>query len=195
MGVKLNDKFCSDYEKERLLELIKRDAYKQGEFTLSSGKKSKHYFNTKTVTFSPEGAFLVAKVFMEKIFSDDFSHNIDAVGGLEIGTIPITGSLSVLCYESGLDISFFVVRKKTKGHGERNLVEGANLDKIKSVIVIEDVITTGQSARKAVDSALELGWEVKKVITLIDREEGAVEMFKEAGVPFEPIFKMKDFKV
>lgn len=163
--------------------------YRKGDFVLASGEKSRYYFNTKSITFSPEGAFLVAKAFIGKITTE----KIDGVGGLEIGSIPITGSLCILCYQEELDFSFFVVRKRTKQHGERRQVEGSKIDKISNVIIIDDVTTTGNSVVQTVDAVNSLGWNVKKIITLIDRKEGGQELLSERNIPFDSIFSIEDF--
>ena len=120
----------------------------------------------------------------------------DYVGGLEMGAVPIAGAIAQLSWLKGKPIQAFFVRKKPKEHGAKLSVEGlapGESLKGKRIIVVEDVTTTGGSAIKAVDAVKDAGGEVIMVFTMIDREEGATETFKSAGVPFRSLFRAAEF--
>lgn len=174
------------YDHGRLLRLFKEHAFKVGRFPLASGKISNYYLNSKSVTLLPEGAFLIARGFLEKIKDLE----VDAVGGAAMGAVPMTGSLAALC---GMDerfqhIKFFVDRKNPKKHGDQKQIEGPELQKGDRAVVIEDVATTGSSAMGTVNALEELhGCQIVKVIALMDRKEGARELFEGRGIEFDAI--------
>lgn len=164
--------------KEELKKLLKETgAIKFGDFTLASGKKSDFYVDCRKVTLHPQGAKLIGKIILEKIRDI----KIDAVGGLTMGADPIIGAVITLS-----DIPGFIVRKKTKEHGTKQKIEGI-IDKGYNVLIVEDVATTGKSALEAIAAAEEAGAKVVKVISVVDREEGAAEALK--NYAFDPILK------
>jgi len=167
--------------KEELLRLLKQQsAFKFGEFTLSSGKKSDFYVDCRKVTLHPQGARLIGRLVLEKLGS----LRVDAVGGLTLGADPITSSVVVLS-----DLPGFIVRKKAKEHGTKQRIEGI-LQPGWSVVIVEDVATTGGSALEAIEAAEAAGAKVAKVISVVDREEGAKEAL--AKYDFDPIFKKSE---
>ena len=175
--------------RERLRLLMQERAFKTGNFTLASGKSSPYYFNSKVVILSAEGAFLVAKAFLEKIKP----LTLDAVGGAAMGAVPLAGSLAPLCYQAGMGhINFFVDRKQAKQHGDSQRIEGPALPGGARVAVIEDVVTTGGSAMSTALHLRELGCQVVKVIPLLDRKEGAAELFAAENMELDPIFTIED---
>lgn len=178
------------YSKERLLHLFKEHAFKKGSFPLTSGKVSSYYFNSKSLTLLPEGAFLVAKAILEKIKLS----KVDAIGGAALGAAPIAGSLAALAHlENDLShLTFFVDRKKEKEHGDMKRIEGPELDKGAKVVIIEDVTTTGSSAMSTAKELRQQGCTVVKVISLLDRKEGAADLFSNEGIPFDPIFNIEE---
>lgn len=153
---------------------------KFGEFTLSSGKKSDFYVDCRKVTLHPQGAKLIAKIILEKIKG----MKVDAIGGLTLGADPITASVVALS-----EIPGFIVRKKEKEHGTRQKIEGI-IEAGYKVVIVEDVATTGASARQAIEAAEATGAKVVKVISVVDREEGAAEALK--GYDFDPIIRKSD---
>ncbi|MBU0630052.1 MAG: orotate phosphoribosyltransferase [Candidatus Margulisbacteria bacterium] len=168
--------------KDALLSLFKKiSAVKTGDFTLSSGKKSNLYIDCRRVTLHPEGARLIGKIILEKIGNS----KIDAIGGLTLGADPITSSVVML---SG--IPGFIVRKKEKEHGTKQKIEG-HLRPGWKVAVVEDVSTSGASALQAIAAVEAAGATVVKVISVVDREEGATDSLK--NYPFDPILKKSDF--
>lgn len=181
------------FDKERLFYLFKEYAYKKGEFPLSSGGISQHYFNSKALLLLPEGAFLVAKGIMEKIKGME----VDAIGGAALGAAPMAGALAVLSYfdPSFQKVKYFVDRKKAKEHGDRKRIEGPDLKEGAKIVVIEDVATTGSSAMGTVETLRNSGYEVLKVIALLDRKAGAAELFAGEGIAFEAIISIDELGI
>jgi len=176
----------------RLADIIRKRSFGRGEITLASGRKSDFYFNLKPTMLDPEGAALLAELTYEALKDD----NLDFVGGLEMGAVPPAGAIAQLSWIKGHPIAAFFVRKKPKEHGAKLLVEGLTKDETlqgKRVVVVEDVTTTGGSAIKAVESVREAGGDVVLAFTMIDREEGADEAFKAAGIPFRALYKAGEF--
>jgi orotate phosphoribosyltransferase len=176
----------------RLHDIIRRRSFGRGEVTLASGRKSDFYFNLKPTMLDPEGAALLAEVTYEALRDDE----LDYIGGLEMGAVPLAGAIAQLSWLKGHPIAAFFVRKKPKEHGARLAIEGLareeNLEG-KRVVVIEDVTTTGGSAMKAVEVLREVGANVVLVLTMVDREEGANDTFAQAGLPFRSIYKASEF--
>jgi len=166
--------------KEALKKLLLEKAVKIGEFTLASGKKSNFYIDCRKVTLHPEGARLIAKIILEKIKG----LKVGAVGGLTLGADPITASIVALS-----DLPGFIVRKKAKEHGTRQKIEGL-IEPGWNVLIVEDVATTGASALEAIRAVEDFGAKVVKVISVVDRQEGAAEALKKYD--FDPIFKKSE---
>lgn len=177
--------------KQQLFSLIKRDAYCEGNFRLSSGKMSSYYIDCRKVTLSSEGALLAGRLIVELIKGKD----IDAIGGPTIGADPIVGAASVLSllkYKKPLKA--FLVRKHAKGHGMQQQLEGPPLPKGSRVVVIDDVATSGGSLLDAIAVLKQQAMTVVMVIVLVDRNEGAKEKLQEAGCALHSIFNIDDFK-
>lgn len=155
-------------------------AFKTGDFVLSSGKRSNFYIDCRKITLHPQGARLIARVILDKIKG----LKVDAIGGLTLGADPITGAVVALS-----DIPGFIVRKKEKEHGTKQKIEGF-IEPGWSVVVVEDVATTGASALQAISAVEAAGARVVKVIPVVDREEGAAEALK--NYDFDPIFKKSE---
>ena len=171
--------------KEELLELLKKDAYKKGEFTLSSGKTSEHYVNCKPVTLSGRGLTLASLLMLMYV-------ETDVVAGLTLGADPLVSGVSLV---SALDrrlVNGLIIRKEAKGHGTQAWIEGPLPKEGTKITVLEDVTTTGGSAIKAVEKLREAGYVVDRVVTIIDREEGADALMKETELELCSIFKLSD---
>lgn len=176
----------------RLADIIAKRSFGRGEITLASGRKSDFYFNLKPTMMDPEGAALLAELTFESL--KDYA--LDYVGGLEMGAVPLAGAIAQLSWMRGHPIAAFFVRKKPKEHGARLAVEGLAKGETlqgKRVVIVEDVTTTGGSAIKAADAVRDAGGEVALVITMVDREEGATETFRDAGIPFRSLYKASEF--
>ncbi len=176
----------------RLADIIAKRSFGRGEITLASGRKSDFYFNLKPTMLDPEGAALLAELTYDALKDD----GLDYVGGLEMGAVPLAGALAQLSWMKGHPIAAFFVRKKPKDYGARLAVEGLATGESlsgKRVVIVEDVTTTGGSAIKAADAVRDAGGEVVLVFTMVDREEGAVEAFRDAGIPFRSLYRAYEF--
>ena len=173
--------------KEELLELLKKDAYKKGDFTLSSGKTSEHYVNCKPVTLSGRGLTLTSLLMLMYV-------ETDVVAGLTLGADPLVSGVSLV---SALDrrlVNGLIVRKEAKVHGTQAWIEGPLPKEGTKITVLEDVITTGGSAIKAVKRLRDAGYEVNKVVSIVDRQEDgeADTAMKLAGLELVSLFTLKE---
>jgi orotate phosphoribosyltransferase len=180
-------------DRARLIEIIKiRSFTKGGEIKLASGRSSNFYFNMKPTMLDPEGASLIGSLICAALSGK----KVDMVGGLEMGAVPLATAVAVASQLSGWPLPAFFVRKQAKEHGTQSLVEGlpkGDTLKGRSVVILEDVTTTGGSAMKAIEAVRADGAIVERVITVVDRLEGAAEAFKAAGIAFDPILTADDF--
>lgn len=181
----------TDHE-EQLLKIIKKNSLKFGEFNLAYGGKSNYYIDGKMTLTTPQGAYLIAKIIVDRITP----YKINAIGGLEIGAIPIAMAVTTLCGIEKKNINSFFVRKEPKTRGTKKWIEGV-LGENDKIIIVDDVITTGTSIVKAIQKILEeaSGCEIVKVITLVDRLMGGKENIEKEGYQYEPIFTIKDLGV
>ena len=175
--------------KDELLEVLKRDAYKKGEFTLSSGRESNHYVNCKPVTLSGRGLLCSSCLLLDLVEEDSV-----AVGGLTLGADPLVSSMSVISAVDEVKLDALIVRKETKGHGTGAWIEGPELPKGSKITVVEDVITTGGSAIKAVTRLRDFGYKVDRVVAIVDRQENgeADEFMESVGLELHSIFKLDE---
>lgn len=175
---------------DRLRALIRDRTLMTGDFTLASGRKSTFIFNLKNLFGHPEGAALMTGRLLDRLSGLDCDH----VAGLELGAVFPVAAV-VQASHARQDIHGFVIRKKAKGHGTLNRVEGLTEDDPRDgvVVVIDDVTTTGNSLYEAVEVVRDLGFTVDQAITLVDREEGAMEGLAKKGIELIPLFKKSDF--
>lgn len=175
-------------DRERLLRLV-RATVRRGPFTLASGRTSDLYIDGRLVTLDAEGATLTARLFLPRIAE----HRITAVGGLSVGADPLVSTTGALALALGRCLRLVYVRKEPKGHGTKRRVEGPPLAAGDRVAVLEDVVTSGASALRAVDAIrAEYGCTVPLVLALVDREEGGAEALAGAGLAFEALFRRTD---
>jgi orotate phosphoribosyltransferase len=175
-----------------LLELIRCRSFRRGTFTLSSGRQSSLYFNLKPTMMHPRGAHLCAAAFLRRIRAE----NVDYVGGLEMGAVPVIGSLAALSDAEGKPVNTFFVRKAAKAHGTREVVEGLGPGESlagKRVLVLDDVATSGNAILQAVGAARAAHALVDCALVLIDREEGAAETLQAQGIRLFSVFNARDF--
>ena len=154
---------------ERLREIILEKAFEYADepiFTLANAEKSNFYFNCKPVVLDPEGAEIVSRLVFDRI--KDLS--VSAVGGLELGAVPISSMITLVSQLKGKPIKGFIVRKKSKDHGIPTKIEGL-LAAGEKVVIVDDVITSGKSTIEAIEAVREVGANVEKVVILVDREE------------------------
>ena len=170
--------------KEYLIGLLKEnEVFLEGDFTLSSGKKSNYYINMKKAITEPEILSTISSLITEKIKDDE----IDKVAGPALGAVPIATAVSL---ESKLPL--LMIRKEKKGYGTSKLIEG-ELNEGDDVIVVEDVSTTGGSLLKAIKAIQENGGNVKRAFVVVDRQEGAIEAFEKEGITLEPLITVDEF--
>jgi orotate phosphoribosyltransferase len=175
--------------REKLLELFCRVAYKSGNFTLSSGQSSSYYVNSKLVTLNPYGALWTGQILLSMLPPD-----VGAVGGLTLGADPIVSAVSVVSAYENRPITALIVRKQAKGHGTADWVEGPPLEAGAKVVVVEDVVTTGKSAMLAVERLRLAGYQVDRIIALVDRDQGGAELYAKEGLEFSTVFAIAEIQ-
>ncbi|MBW4561170.1 MAG: orotate phosphoribosyltransferase [Mojavia pulchra JT2-VF2] len=173
----------------KLLDLFCQLAYQEGDFVLSSGLRSSYYVNKTQVTLHPQGALAVGRLVFPLLPADT-----QAVAGLTLGADPIVTAVSVVSVYENRPIPALIIRKEAKGYGTRAYIEGPLLPEEAKVVVLEDVVTTGQSALKAVGRLKEAGYTVEQVIALVDRQQGGAELYESAGLKFEALFTIAEIQ-
>ena len=174
--------------RERLFDLIKDRSFRRGDFTLASGKKSAYYFDSKSTMLHPEGASLLAELILDELRDV----KADCVGGFEMGAVPLIAPVAMKSVEAGRPLHGFFVRKAPKDHGTKQRVEGLDMSG-KTAVILEDVTTTGGSAMQAIEEVRAAGGTVALVLSILDRGEGAAELYAAAGVPFKSLFRAEEF--
>ncbi len=178
-----------DLLRQMLLDLLVKYAYVEGDFVLSSGARSSYYINGKQVTLRAEGALVVGRILFQLL-----PENTEAVAGLTLGADPIVSAVSVVSAYCNKPIPALIIRKKPKGHGTQAYIEGPTLAAGAKVVVLEDVVTTGGSALTAVKRLQDAGYQVKQIISLVDREQGGKELYQSKGLDFKAIFSIQEIQ-
>ena len=173
--------------RDELLELLKKDAYKKGEYTLSSGKKSEHYVNCKPVTLSGRGLTLASLLMLQEV-------KTSYVAGLTLGADPLVSGVSLVSALDSRLVNGLIVRKEAKGHGTQAWIEGLLPSEGTVITVLEDVITTGGSAIKAVEKLRDAGYVVNTVVSIVDRQEDdeANAAMKLSGLELKSLFTLDE---
>jgi len=168
---------------EKLLQLARETgSIKFGHFVLASGATSNRYFEGKLLTLHPAGTRMVAEAMFELIRDSE----IDAVGGLAMGAVPIATAIAMVSSEKGQPLPAFLVREVSKEHGTQRQIEG-HFKKGARVAIVDDVITRGDSVEKAIRAVKEAGGIVVKVITIVDRHEGGADRLRQEGYDVIPL--------
>lgn len=175
--------------RQHLLDLFCQVAYQEGDFVLSSGQRSSYYINGKQVTLHPQGALAIGRILLSQLPTDTL-----AVAGLTLGADPIVSAVSVVSAYENRQISALIIRKEAKGHGTRAYIEGPSLPDGAVVVVLEDVVTTGQSALKAVERLRDAGYSVDQVMALVDRQQGGAQLYQSHGLKFQSVFTIQDIQ-
>jgi orotate phosphoribosyltransferase len=163
-----------------LIALLAERSAKRGQFTLASGKQSTFYIDARLTTMSPEGLSIIGPLALSVLRQTGWS--VDAIGGLTLGADPISYAISYASAGSDHPLRAFTVRKEAKTHGTGKLLEGP-FRQGDRVAVIEDVLTTGGSALRAIDAVRAAAGTVVGVLALVDREEGGHQAIQKAGIP------------
>lgn len=175
--------------KTKLARLLLKLSYREGDFTLTSGKKSDYYFDCKQTALHPEGSFLIGRLFFEMLKKYD----VHGVGGMTLGADPLVSSVTVVSFVENRPLPGFIIRKKSKGHGTNQYLEGLeNFSEGDKVVLLEDVCTTGGTLITAAERVRDAGLDIVGVLAVLDREEGGREKLKEAGLELDAIFTRKE---
>jgi orotate phosphoribosyltransferase len=172
----------------KLFTILKEKAFRRGRITLASGRESDFYFDMKPAMLDPDGATLMAELILDEIRDV----KADCVGGLEMGAVPLIAPVAMRSLDRGRRLPGFFVRKAVKDHGTKKRVDGDDIAG-KTVVILEDVTTTGGSAMDAVNAVTEAGATVALVISILDRGEGAADLYAKAGIPFKSLFRAEEF--
>ena len=180
-----------DEAKAALLNLLQKKSVFHGDFTLSSGAKSNYYIDCRLTTFDPEGAWLVGQLMHSLIRKEQTSRkvNVAAVGGLTMGADPVALAVGMYSHwaKDASPLQVFSVRKSPKAHGQTKLIEG-NFKKSDTVVVIDDVVTRGESTIAAINAIEKEGGRVVFAAVLVDRQEGGREKIEALGHPVVALF-------
>lgn len=163
----------------RLLDLLAQRSAKRGAFTLASGRQSDLYIDCRPTTMHPEGLSLIGPLGLHAIGAHGWRP--DAIGGLTLGADPVSYAIAYASQLADIPVRAFTVRKEAKAHGTGKVIEGA-FESGDRVVVIEDVITTGGSALRAVEAVRAAGGTVVGVLAVVDREEGGREAIEAQGL-------------
>jgi orotate phosphoribosyltransferase len=178
------------YNRDALKQLILDKALRFGDFTLASGKKAKFYLDCREITLDSQGALMVGEGMLEHLLGDMPA----LVGGMAIGADPITAAILTLAGIKHIQLRGVMVRKEAKQHGTGKFVEGPFREG-ESLVIVEDVVTTGGSSLQAIERCEAVGLQVKRVLAIIDRLEGGREAFAAKGYELTTLFTVKDFGI
>jgi orotate phosphoribosyltransferase len=184
----VSTKSTSD-QKQELLDLIRERSVRFGDFTLTSGKKSHYYVDARLTTLDPKGAYLIGNIVLDRI--EESNLRPDCVGGLSLGADPISTAVSLVSFTRDQPLRALMIRKETKKHGMGKRVEG-NLEPGDSVLIVEDVISTGGSTLIAIKAIEDEGAKVPLIIALVDRLMGGKETIESEGYTVDVLFSIKE---
>lgn len=170
-----------------LLRMLAERAYRRGSFTLASGRTSEHYVNCKPVSLSGRGLALLGALMLEQV-----EPAAAAVAGLTLGADPLVSAVALQAALAGRDLDALIVRKEAKGHGTGAWLEGPLPAAGSRITVLEDVVTTGGSALKAVHQLREAGYVIAQVVAIVDRQEGGAEAMAAAGLELRSLFLLEE---
>jgi orotate phosphoribosyltransferase len=174
--------------RSQLAALLKKEALRRGRFVLSSGKTSDYYLDGRVITLMPEGAYLAASIVLDYVQAN----KINAVGGPTLGADPIAGAVAALAFQNNIPLKTFIVRKASKGHGTQRRIEGPALEAGDSVLLLDDVATTGKAILEAKEALEEIGIKTDRALVIVDRQEGASQNLAAAGIKLEAIFTIRE---
>jgi len=177
---------------DRLLELLRDRGFRRGHFVLSSGKESDFFIDCKPAVLLAEGHVLVGQALLQRI--RDVAGPVSAVAGVELGGCPLASAVACASWAGDGPIDAVYIRKSTKEHGTKKMLEGADrIDPNARLVIVEDTVTTGGSTLRAVQAVRDAGFEVAAVIAVVDRLEGGAAAIRDAGVSFSTLYDRTDF--
>jgi orotate phosphoribosyltransferase len=179
----------TDALRAELVALLRARSFRRGTFTLASGRQSPYYVDARPTTMSARGLYLVGSLGLDAIRHAGWQP--DLVGGLTLGADPVAYAIAVASDRSPPSIDGFTVRKEAKAHGTGRQIEGAFREGAR-VVVVEDVITTGGSALRAIDVVRQAGGRLEGVLAVVDREEGGTEALTSAGYDVVSLVRLHD---
>jgi len=179
----------NDDTRAQLKSLLLEKSVRTGEFTLASGKKSDLYIDCRVTAMDPIGATLIGKLGWDTVKTELASRGVevDCIGGMTLGADPISLAVGMTSATDEKPLQVFTVRKEPKGHGKGKQIEG-NFQEGDTIVIVDDVITTGGSTIKAMDVIKAAGGKIAFALVLVDREEGGREAIEEYGVPVVALY-------
>ena len=178
-----------DADREALAALLRANSVRTGDFVLASGRRSSYYVDARRTTMSGRGQLLIGRVGLGALESTGW--NPDAVGGLTLGADPVAYAIAHAAAAADKQLEAFTVRKEAKAHGAGRQVEGPVEPGVR-VVVIEDVVTTGGSALRAIEALGAFGARVLGVLALVDREEGGREAIEASGHALVSLYRVSE---
>jgi orotate phosphoribosyltransferase len=163
---------------DHLVELLRERSFRRGSFTLSSGRQSPYYVDARLTTMSARGFVLVGELGLAAIREAGWAPHV--VGGLTLGADPVAYAIASASAHDPPMMDAFTVRKEAKAHGTGRRIEGP-FRPGSAVVIVEDVITTGDSARRALEAVQAEGGRVLGILSVVDREEGGREQLESLG--------------
>lgn len=173
---------------EQLVEIIKNNGIVFQRITLTSNIQSDFYYDLKKILHDQESLHLIAGSLLEQAIK----YSVKSIGGLELGSIPLTTAVLMLAWDKGVNLTGFTVRNNVKKHGLQKKIEGIVREPI---MILEDVITSGKSVANAVDALLQEGYRVNSVVCVLDRQEESItNILKQRDISYISLFEHSEFK-
>jgi orotate phosphoribosyltransferase len=176
----------AEAQRDLLLSLLASRAYRRGTYTLASGRTSAHYVNCKPVSLSGLGLALLGRLLLPEVEPE-----AAAVAGLTLGADPLVSAVALQAALEGRPLDALIVRKEAKGHGTGAWLEGPLPAAGATITVLEDVVTSGGSALKAARQLREAGYAVRRVVAIVDRQEGGEAALAEEGLELRSLFPLE----
>ena len=174
-------------DRDPLRRMLLERSMRFGEFVVGAGETSNYYIDVRKTSLHPQGLLWISKMFWEALQAD----GVTAVGGLTMGADPLVAGLMLYSAQQGRPLDGFVVRRGNRDHGSLGQVEG-NLAGHKRVAILDDLITSGESALLAAEAAESYRAEVARIVAVVDRGQGAAQVFQQRGYPFTPLFTVNE---
>jgi len=179
-------------DRSRLLEILRTLSFERRKVVLASGRESDFYIDCKRTALTAEGHVLVGRLLFDRVRR--IRPLVRGVGGLTLGADPIASAVALTSFLEGEPVDAYIVRKEPKGHGTGQWIEGRKtIPDGSRVVVLEDVVTTGGSALKAIERCRAERLEPVACLALVDRAEGGREAIEAQGVPLQSLFERRDF--